>query len=71
MKLLVEGNITDFNIGQEIRNAIEELKNRTIGTMAQNCNVTDNDVFLYLANKYSNKTFILLDNDNKIIGWRN
>ncbi len=71
MKILVEGNVTDFNVGYEIRTAIDEIKTRTVGTMAQNSCVTDNDVFLHLANKYPNKTFILLDNDNKIIGWRN
>lgn len=71
MKILAEVTVGSFNAGEAARKAVEEIKALRKGTMAANFAITDREVFVHLSDKYTDITFILLDNDGTIIGWRN
>ena len=69
MKIVAETLKIDVNT--EISKIEDELKMEYNGTLAEKSEIRTEDIFVALANKFSDVTFILLDCNEKIIGWRN
>ena len=58
------------NLEKSILKIIAEHAIKTTDTMAQGKELRTSDIFILLANKHINYTFILLNDNDQIVGWR-
>jgi hypothetical protein len=70
MKILAEAKI-GFDVETEILHIKLAEAERRKGTMAEGKDFSMTEIFLALSNKFPEVTFILLDDEEKICGWRN
>jgi replicative DNA helicase len=69
MKILAEAK-AGFDIQEALRLIKEEYKIEVKDSMARNIELRYQETFIILAETYKDMSFILLDDEDNIIGWR-
>jgi hypothetical protein len=70
MKILAEAK-KGFDVEKAIADVVFVNKILVKGTEAEGIELSIDEIFVALADHYKDVTFILLDDENKIAGWRN